>query len=176
MTRWALEDAPNQTVVRLHVDGSLTDETIVTCPPNIAPEPLDRLLEIEAIRSIDLHRHRARVNLHPDADRDEAGRHVSEVLEPVWGPPAILTPDPGPRALEAATDDRRTVAESPAMARGHRVLEAIFGIEGVVEAIAGEGLVLVRLGRLFAWDDLEAQVQSVIEGAGGMPGSTSGSS
>ena len=41
---------------------------------------------------------------------------------------------------------------------GHPLLEAVFGVEGVSEAIVGDDLVLVRLGRLFAWPDAEPQV------------------
>ena len=44
------------------------------------------------------------------------------------------------------------------MALGHPLLEAVFEVEGVSEAIVGDDLVLVRLGRLFAWPDAEPQV------------------
>ena len=172
MTRWALEDAANPTLLRLHVDAALTDATILTCPPGAAPEPIDRLLEIEAIRSIDLHRYRARLNLRADADRATALRDVSEVLEHAFGPALALTPDPGPRAFETEVTGGRRVAESPAMAAGHPLLAAVFAVEGVSEAVAGEGVVLVRLGRLFAWSDREDAVQASL---GGIPGSTSSS-
>jgi len=176
VTGWALEGAPNPTLLRLHFDVALTDETIVTCPPGVLPEPLDRLLEIEAIRSLDLHRYRTRLNLYPGAGRAEARRHVAEVLTPAWGPGAELVPDAGPRAFEAATSGPKAVAESPAMARGHRLLVAAFSVDGVVEAISGEGMVLVRLGRLFSWADRETAVVAALQSAGGMPGSTSGPS
>jgi hypothetical protein len=71
------------------------------------------------------------------------------------------------------------VAESPAMAEGLPVLEALFALDGVAEAIAAPGLLLVRLGRLHAWGDVEAGIARVAQSstdAGGMPGSTSGSS
>jgi len=38
----------------------------------------------------------------------------------------------------------------------------VFEVRGVVEAIAGDGLVLVRLGRLFAWDDVEDEVSAAL--------------
>lgn len=171
--RWAIEGAPNPTLLRLHVSVELTDETIVTCPPATPPEPLDRLFEIEAIRSIDLHRYRARINLRPGGPRAETTRHVTEILTPAWGPPTPLAPDPGPRAFESDRTGVRTVAESPAMAESHPTLRAAFAVDGVAEAIAGDGLILVRLGRLYAWSDREAEVARAVQTAGGMPGSTS---
>ena len=172
--RWAIEGAANPTVLRVHVDVALTDETIVTCPPAEAPEPIDRLLEIGGIRSLDIHRYRVRLNLRPDADPTEMRRHAAEVLEAAWGPAAPLAPDAGPRAFQASVAGIRTVAESPAMAAGHVVLEAVFGVDGVSEAIAGDGMVLVRLGRLFDWDERQEAVQFGLAGVSGMPGSTSG--
>ena len=44
--RWALEAVTNPSVLRLHLSAPLTDRTIVSCPPEAAPEPLDRLLAI----------------------------------------------------------------------------------------------------------------------------------
>ncbi len=172
--RWAIEDAPNPAVLRVHVDVALTDETILTSPPAAAPEPIDRLLELEAIRSLDIHRYRVRLNLWPGAGPTETLGHVAGVLEAAWGPAADLEPDPGPRAFAAAVAGARTVAESPAMAAGHPILEAVFGVGGVSEAIVGDGMVLVRLGRLFGWDERQEAVQVEIAGASGMPGSTSG--
>jgi len=171
--RWALEGAPNPTLLRLHAGVALTAETVVTCPPGTAPALIDRLLEIEAIRSIDLHPYRARLNLYPGAGRAATARHVTEVLTPAWGPPAALVPDAGPRVFEARSSSGKVVAESPAMAEGHPLLEAVFGVEGVTEAIAGEGMVLVRLGRLFDWAEGETAVAAALQSAGGMPGSTS---
>jgi hypothetical protein len=173
-TPWALEGATNPTLLRLHVGVALTTETIVTCPPGAAPAPVDRLLEIEAIRSLDVHRYRVRLNLRLGAGRAETQRHAAEVLAHAWGPAVPLAPDPGPRAFAAALGGPRAVAESPAMAAGHPVLAAVFEVRGVSEAIAGEGLVLVRLGRLFAWDDAEGPVAAAIAQRAGTPGSASG--
>lgn len=170
---WALEGAANPAVLRLHVGMELTRETIVTCPPGPAPAPIDRLLEIEAIRSLDLHRYRVRLNMRPDAIRAETATHVTQVMRAVWGPAAPLADDEGPRAFRAATDGPRAVAESRAMAGDHPLLAALFEVDGVAEAIAGDGLVLVRLGRMFDWADREADVARALQTAGGIPGSTS---
>lgn len=62
---WALERAANPTVLRLHATLELTRGTIETCPPASAPLPLRRLLGIAAVRSVDLHRYRVRLNLTP---------------------------------------------------------------------------------------------------------------
>jgi len=178
--RWAIEERlANSAVLRLHVDVPLTPETIESCPPATPPEPLDRLFEIEAITRIDLHRYRARLNLRPDADRIEIADHARGVLTAVLGPPAELMPDAGPRAFVAAYAGERRVAESPSMAEGVPLLEALFDLDGVAEAIVAPGLVLVRLGRLHAWPDRETSVARVVQSStedGGMPGSISGSS
>ena len=172
-TSWALELPRNPSAIRLHVGTPLTRETIRTCPPAAAPPPVDRLLEIEAIRAIDLHPTLARCNLRPDADRDEVLGHAEVIMTAAWGAPVELGPDPGPRAFEAATAGPRVVAESPAMAVGHPLLEAVFEVDGVAEAIAGDGLVLVRLGRCYGWGATEAAVASAVQTVGGTPGSTS---
>lgn len=176
MTRWALEAATNRTVLRLHVDEGLTRETIETSPPAEAPSPLDRLFELEALRSLDLHRYRARLNLRPDADPGATAENAAAVLAHAWGPASTLAPDAGPRAFAATTIGGRRVAESPVMAEGDPLLAALFAVHGVSEAIVGAGVVLVRLGRLFDWADvqpaLEAGLQAYSE-RGGMPGSTS---
>jgi hypothetical protein len=67
------------------------------------------------------------------------------------------------------------------MAEGHPLLEAIFRVDGVSEAVAGDGVLLVRLGRLFGWEQrgsaVSAMLRQVVDqsstDAGGMPGSTS---
>ena len=173
-TPWALELPRNPAAIRLHVGTRLTRETIRTCPPATAPPPVDRVLEIEAIRAIDLHPTHARCNLRSDTDRDEVLGHIEAIMTSAWGPPVELGPDPGPRAFGAATAGPRVVAESPAMAAGHPLLEAVFEVDGVAEAIAGDGLVLVRLGRCYGWGAAEAAVASAVQtAAGGTPGSTS---
>jgi hypothetical protein len=63
MAAWALEGARNRSVLLLHTTIELTRVTIQPCPPARAPWPLDRLLSIPGIRSMDLHRYRARLNL-----------------------------------------------------------------------------------------------------------------
>ena len=68
MRTWALSRATNPAVLRLHTTLELTAATIETCPPSEPPHPLDRLLEIRGIRSMDLHRHVARLNLLPGSD------------------------------------------------------------------------------------------------------------
>lgn len=45
----------------------------------------------------------------------------------------------------------RFVAESQGMAQSQPLLRAAFSAPGVAEAILTEGVVRVRLGRLFAW-------------------------
>jgi hypothetical protein len=160
VTSWAIEGVPNPTVLRVHVDEVLTDLTIVTCPPEVAAMPLGGVLEIEAVRSLDLHRYRARINLRPGVAVGDVRRHVEEILTPTWGAESPLTEDEGPRAFSIDRDGPRLVAESLEMATGHRddVLVRLLEVDGVVEAIVGEGVVLVRLGRLFGWDEAEARV------------------
>ena len=175
MTRWAIEAATNRTVLRLHVDVELTRETIETSPPAEAPSPLDRLFELEALRSLDLHRYRARLNLRPDADPVFVATNADGVLAHAWGPASPLVPDEGPRAFAAVTVGDRRVAESPAMAEGDRLLSALFDVEGVSEAIVGSGMVLVRLGRLFDWARAQPGIERALQAysdAGGLPGST----
>src|SRR6266542_2477928 len=73
---WSVSRPPNPRVVVVHTTAELTRETIQTCPPSRPPRPVDELLEVPGIRSIDLHRYRARVNLAPGIDRDEITRQV----------------------------------------------------------------------------------------------------
>jgi hypothetical protein len=157
-SRWALEPTPNPSTLRVHVDHELTDRTIVTSPPAKLDRPLAGLLELDAVRTLDLHRYRIRLNLRPDADRDETAEHAAAVLTSGWGRPRSLDPDAGPRAFQVHHMGPRTVAESAEMAVGHPLLEAVFTVDGVSEAIVGEDLVLVRLGRLFEWADAEPRV------------------
>jgi hypothetical protein len=178
---WAIEPATNPNVVRVHVTEELTDRTIVTSPPAEVAMPIAGLLEIEAVRTIDLHRYRIRMNLRPGSDRVRTAAHARDVLLAGWGEPVRLEPDEGPRAFEVANRSRRTVAESAEMAHGHALLEAVFRVDGVSEAIAGDGVLLVRLGRLFDWERQQDAVSAALRGVarqtssdvGGTPGSTS---
>ena len=158
MRSWVLESTPNPTLLRVHVGHELTDRTIVTSPPAELDRPLAGLLELDAVRTLDLHRYRVRVNLRPGADREATSVHAREILSAGWGAARSLGDEPGPRAFQVGNAGPRTVAESAEMAHGHPLLEAIFSVEGVSEAIAGDDLVLVRLGRLFDWADAEARV------------------
>lgn len=161
---WAIEGALNPTILRVHVTEALTDRTIVVCPPEDAPAPFDAVVQVEGVRGLDLHRHRVRVNLEPGAGRAAVSRAAAQLLETAWGARSALPLDEGPRAFAFAHSGPRLVAESPVMAAQHGDLALIrvFEVPGVIEAIAGEGLVLVRLGRLFAWEDVEAEVSAAL--------------
>jgi hypothetical protein len=158
---WALEGALNPTVLRLHVGISLTDRTIVTCPPSAPPSPLDALMRIDGVRSLDLHRYRARINLVPGGGRGHVSAEATAALSTAWGPPVELPVAGDPRAFAYPRHGARVVAESLEMARAAEepVLERLFHVSGVAETIAGEDLVLVRLGRLFGWDEIEDGVR-----------------
>src|SRR5207249_5713382 len=97
--RWAVEEALNPTVLRIHVTGELTSATIVTWPPATPTTPLDRLLAIEGVRSIDLHRYRVRLNLAPGVDRGLIAPRVTDALREAWGDPSVLQPEELPRAF-----------------------------------------------------------------------------
>jgi hypothetical protein len=152
MRAWAIEPAVNPSVVRIHVSDELTDRTIVTSPPAEVPMPVAGLLELEDVRTIDLHRYRIRLNLRPGSDRVRTAAYARDILATGWGEPIRIEPDPGPRAFVVGYHGPRTVAESAEMATGHPLLEAVFRVDGVSEAIAGDGMLLVRLGRLFEWE------------------------
>lgn len=168
-TRWALEPVTNPTVLRLHVDEELTSRTIATCPPGEPPPQLAPLLDLECVRSLDLHRYRARLNLDADADAHVVAARVSDAIVHLFGVAVELPFDEGPKAFESTVSGPRRVAESHEMAErsGDVRLLALFDVDGVAEAIAGEGLVLVRLGRLFAWDEPMRNRVSAAVAAGG---------
>ena len=142
----------NPTVLRLHVDVELTARTILTCPPHDPPPIGAAALSIAGVRSVDLHRYRARLNLRRGV---VAADRASDDLTHALGPATAMPADEGPVAFEVDRDGPRQVAESAEMAERSRepTLVALFGVPGVAEAIVGEGLVLVRLGRLFRWRD-----------------------
>ena len=162
MTAWAFEDVTNPWLVRLHVDLSLTDQTIVTCPPAEAPPPLDRLLQVKGVRAIDLHRYRVRLNLDHGISRTAAARTGSAFLRGHWGEPSALPEREGPRAFQVDRQGPRQVAESLAMAGEDPLLRALFGVDGVEEVVGADGVILVRLGRFFRWADREAAVSEAI--------------
>lgn len=164
--RWALERVANPAVLRIHTAVELTQRTIETCPPGVPPPPLDALLGLAEVRSLDLHRYRVRLNLEPVAQGDDAMRSAAEVLASAWGPASPLPPPSPPRPFAVAHRGPRRVAESLAMAEGDPILAACFGVTGVEEAVAEPGRVLVRLGRLFHWEDLEDDVEATIRGVG----------
>ena len=166
MDTWSLSRTPNPTVVRLDTSLELTQATIETCPPRVPPHPLGRLLGLPGIRSIDLHRYRARLNLLPGSDPDALARQVSEFLVGEWGPASSSVDDP-PRAFAVWHRGARLAAESREMAGSQPILRAIFGVDGVVEAILEGEAVWVRLGRMFSWTDVEEDVRTALKEAGG---------
>jgi len=74
---WALERAPDPWVIRIHTTVELTRATIEKCPPASPPEGLRSLLAVDGVRSIDLHRYRARLNLSPVCDAKAAWEEVA---------------------------------------------------------------------------------------------------
>ena len=70
-----------------------------------------------------------------------------------------------PRAFEVDYPGPRVVAESAQMAAGRDLLERLFTVDGVREAILGEGLALVSIGRLFVWSAVEPAVVGVLRPA-----------
>jgi hypothetical protein len=162
-TRWALSYAPNPAVLRLDTTSELTRGTIETSPPSTAPAPLDQLLRLVWIRSIDLHGYRARLNLSPGADAGSIGRKAGAVLAEAWGPASPLRSEPA-RGYPVPYRGARTVAESLQMAGSQPILRGLFALPGVVEAILEPGLVRITLGPLFAWADVGAAIDEVVRG------------
>lgn len=48
------------------------------------------------------------------------------------------------------------------MAGGHPILLTLFGVPGVAEAILERGVLRIRIGRLFSWQDVLGPVQRVL--------------
>ncbi len=165
VSAWALARASNPAVLRLETSMELTQETIETCPPSAPPRPLDRLLEIPGIRSIDLLRYRARLNLLPGSDPGAISQRVCEFLAEAWGPATAKGEEPA-RDFPVPYRGPRVVAESLRMAGAQPVLRALFAVPGVAEAILDQGRVRVRLGRLFSWSETEQQVRTALSTAG----------
>jgi hypothetical protein len=161
---WSLSRPSNPMVLVVHTTMELTQETIETCPPSRPPHPLERLLEVPGIRSIDLHRYRARLNLAPGADRDETTRQVCELLGNEWGSTSSKRDEPA-RAFDVSYEGSRLVAESLRMAGSQPILRALFGVGGVAEAILEPGQVRVRLGRLFSWAEVDDDTRRALERA-----------
>jgi hypothetical protein len=162
---WALETAPNPRVIRVHTTVELTRATIEKCPPASPPEGLRSLLAVDGVRSVDLHRYRARLSLGPGCDAKAAWDGVARAIEAAWGAPAPLPGEPAPRAFDVAYEGSRIVAESPGMAAPDSTLVALFRVPGVAEAILEAGTVWVRLGRLFSWEDVETSVRRTLQNA-----------
>src|SRR5262245_55483622 len=160
--RWALEQPANASVLRVHVDHQLTDRTIVTAPPATIAHPLGGLLELGSVRTVDLHRYHARANLHHDADRATAAGHIQEILRNASGPESEGGDESDPRAFQVDYAGPRVVAESAEMAAGREVLVRLFTVAGVREAVLGDGLALVRIGRLFTWSAVEPAVTAAL--------------
>jgi hypothetical protein len=156
--RWAMERVANPSVLRLHTTEELTDKTIVTCPPAIPPAPLDRLLTLPGVRTINLHRYRCRVNLKPGADAVALTHATETTLLSEWGEPEPLPPEEDPRAFVIRREGPRTVAESREMAASDQIAVALFNVPGVAEVVLGPGMALVRLGHLFRWSDVQRDV------------------
>jgi hypothetical protein len=162
---WALETAPNPRVIRVHTTVELTRATIEKCPPASPPEGLRSLLAVDGVRSVDLHRYRARLNLDPGCESKAASDGVAGAIQAAWGAPAPLLGEPAPRAFGVAYEGPRVVAESPEMAAPDSTLVALFRVPGVAEAILEAGTVWVRLGRLFSWEDVETSVRRALQNA-----------
>jgi hypothetical protein len=161
---WSLERAPNRRVIRVYTTVELTRATIERCPPASPPEGLRPLLSVDGVRSVDLHRYRARLNLSPGCDAKAAWEGVARAIEAAWGAPAPLPDEPAQRAFDVAYEGPRIVAESSEMAGLDPTLAALFRVRGVAEAILEAGRVWVRPGRLFTWEDVEASVRRALQG------------
>jgi hypothetical protein len=111
---------------------------------------------------LDLHRYRARLNLAPGTDPELVEVRIREILSPELGPPVDLPSEPPPRTFAVRYGGPRAVAESLGMARSQPVLRAAFLVPGVAEAILTEGVVQVRLGRLFSWDQADEAVRKAL--------------
>ena len=160
---WALETARNPRVILVHTTVELTRATIEKCPPTSPPEGLRSVLAVDGVRSVDLHRYRARLNLSPGCDARATWDGVARAIEAAWGAPAPLPGEPAPRAFEVAYEGPRIVGESPEMAAPDAILVALFRVPGVAEAIIEAGRVWVRPGRLFSWEDLETPVRLALQ-------------
>ena len=111
-----------------------------------------------------------RALLHPHAEAASVGSTITGSLMPVWGRPVELPePPPEPRTFPASGAGPRRVAESLEMAGEDPMLSALFRVHGVAEAIAEDGAVRVRAGRLFDWDHVQPRVVAALAGPGEPP-------
>jgi hypothetical protein len=164
-----MEAMPNPRVLRLHTTEELTDRTIVTCPPAAPPAPLDRLLALPQVKTLNLHRYRCRVNLRPGTNAIAVGDAVEQSLLSAWGAPEPLQPEEEPKAFAIRREGPMVVAESRQMACGDPVALALFDVQGVVEVVSGKGMVLVRIGRLFRWSVVQPGVVRALTLTTGRP-------
>ncbi len=111
---------------------------------------------------MDLHRYRTRLNLAPGTDPALVQVRIGEILSPELGPPVDLPAEALPRKFAVRYRGPRAVAESLVMAWSEPVLRAVFLVPGVAEAILTEGVVQIRLGRLFGWDQVEEAVREAL--------------
>jgi hypothetical protein len=118
---------------------------------------------VDGVRSVDLHRYRARLNLSPGCNAEAAWDGVARAMEAAWGAPAPLPGEPPPRGFEVVYEGPRIVAESPEMAGPDPTLAALFRVPGVAEAILEAGWVWVRPGRLFPWEDVEDSLRWALQ-------------
>jgi hypothetical protein len=91
---------------------------------------------------------------------------VTDPLREAWDDPSELLPEELPRAFAVEHEGPRRVAESLEMAAGDPFLTAAFGVDGVAEAVAAQHLVLVKLGVMFRWADVEPVVGAALDAAG----------
>ena len=147
----------------------------MTCPPAIPPAPLERLLALRGVRTLNLHRYQCRVNLRPGANAVAAAHATETALVSEWGLPEPLPPEEDLRAFAIRREGPRTVAESREMAASDPIALALFDVAGVAEVVLGSGVALVRLGRLFRWSDVQNDVVRALPLPTGLPTSPPGS-
>jgi hypothetical protein len=160
---WAFEPVKNPTVLRVHTVLELTDSKIATCPPADAPMALHGVLQLPGVRSIDLHRHRFRVNLAPGASLEGLRATVRTLLERAWGPEIHPRPhrEP-PRSFPAAPVERRHVVEGVEMVKGDALMAALWRCRGVVEVQREGAEVRVWLSPLYRWDAVADDIGAVL--------------
>jgi hypothetical protein len=86
------------------------------------------VLAVDGLRSVDLHRYRARLSLSPGCDARAVWDEVARAIE--VGGSAPLTGEPPPRVFEVAYERPRILAESPEMAAPDPLSRLCFGSPG----------------------------------------------